>query len=252
MPGGLTLLASTNALIPSPATGKVTIYFSTDLGAPAYKDEFGVVHPLTGPTGATGQPGPTGIQGDQGDEPDFLIPQGNQGVQGVTGAQGPPSPVFIGADGDDGEQGIGIPGSPGASSTGALLVTILNITDAQLRALSTTPLQILAAPGSQLILLPLMFAVTARILTNFSGSTNISLRYTGGVTSGVPGLTMILNGGSPSRFYLSTDQIAPLSRTNVGVENTALEIFTTSGAISGGSTSGGTAVTLWYFLLPIP
>jgi hypothetical protein len=59
MPGGLTLLASTNAAIPTPATGKVTIFFSTDSGVPSYKDDAGVVAPL-GTTGATGAQGPMG------------------------------------------------------------------------------------------------------------------------------------------------------------------------------------------------
>ena len=58
MAGGLTLLAGTDASIPTPSSGKVTIYFSTDLNAPAYKDDAGVVHQLTGATGSAGPVGP--------------------------------------------------------------------------------------------------------------------------------------------------------------------------------------------------
>lgn len=62
MPGGLTLLASTNAAIPTPAAGKSTIFFSTDLGVPAYKDDAGVVHAIPGPTGASGPVGPSPVE----------------------------------------------------------------------------------------------------------------------------------------------------------------------------------------------
>ncbi len=60
MPGGLTLLASANADIPTPPAGKVTIYFSTNISAPAYKDSTGTVTALQGAAGATGAQGPIG------------------------------------------------------------------------------------------------------------------------------------------------------------------------------------------------
>ncbi len=54
---GLTLLASAPGDIPTPAAGKVTIFFDTDTGLPSYKNDVGAVLPL-GTTGATGPPGP--------------------------------------------------------------------------------------------------------------------------------------------------------------------------------------------------
>lgn len=95
MPGGLTLLASSAATIPTPAAGKVTIFFNTDTGLPSYKDDAGVVHTLTGPTGATGAQGPAGVPGfaELPIDPDYPIalmgPQGNTGPTGPTGASGP-------------------------------------------------------------------------------------------------------------------------------------------------------------------
>jgi hypothetical protein len=106
MPGGLTLLASTNALIPTPASGKVTIYFSTDLNAPAYKDDTGLVHTLIG---STGQVGPTGIQGPEGEQPDVILAlPGPQGNPGVTGTAGPIGPMMAMEQGVDGEDGINV------------------------------------------------------------------------------------------------------------------------------------------------
>lgn len=83
MPGGLTLLASADADIPTPASGKVTIFFSTDSGVPSYKDDTGTVSPL-GTTGATGATGPAG-------PPVLFIEdmlQGEMGFPGPTGATG--------------------------------------------------------------------------------------------------------------------------------------------------------------------
>ncbi len=82
MPGGLTLLASANADIPNPASGKVTIFFSLTSGVPSYKDSAGTVLPLgtTGATGATGSVGPAGP----------AIPFLFEPIQGEDGIPGPP------------------------------------------------------------------------------------------------------------------------------------------------------------------
>ena len=100
MPGGLTLLESLNANIPTPAAGKVTIYFSIDLGAPAYKDDAGVVHTLVGPagtTGAAGAQGPAGLAQDGEDGDPFLVvgPTGPPGNTGATGVAGPVGPMSV-------------------------------------------------------------------------------------------------------------------------------------------------------------
>lgn len=51
---GISLLSSAPGDIPTPAAGKVTIFFDTDTGLPSYKDDAGAVSPL----GATGPQGP--------------------------------------------------------------------------------------------------------------------------------------------------------------------------------------------------
>lgn len=120
MPGGITFLTGADADIPTPDTGKVTVYFSTDQGAPAYKDDAGVVHLLTGPTGATGAAGPSGppgfaLDGEDGDAPVALPgPQGNPGTTGPEGPMGP-AILFI-EDGPAGEDGA--PGPPGVAGEG--------------------------------------------------------------------------------------------------------------------------------------
>lgn len=118
MPGGLTLLASPNSGIPTPAAGKVTIFFSLDLIAPAYKNDTGVVLPLTG---AAGVQGIQGLQGPEGEMPDYPLalpgPQGNPGTTGATGAQGPPGITWM-PDDPIPEENI-IPSVPITRSPGA-------------------------------------------------------------------------------------------------------------------------------------
>lgn len=89
MPGGLTLLASLNADIPTPAAGKATIFFSLTSGVPSYKNDAGTVLPL-GTTGATGPQGATGSVGPaipllyETNEIEPMIVAGPQGVAGST------------------------------------------------------------------------------------------------------------------------------------------------------------------------
>lgn len=101
MPGGLTLLISANADIPTPAAGKVTVFFSLEENGPAYKDDAGVVFPLEGPTGPIGNSGPVGygIDGDDGEYiPGLPGPIGNTGPTGATGSEGPMGPTLVPED----------------------------------------------------------------------------------------------------------------------------------------------------------
>jgi hypothetical protein len=120
MPGGLTLLIANNAEIPTPAVGKVTIFFSVEEDGPAYKDDTGVVSILKGPAGSIGPPGQSvisfsedGLDGESGIS--IIGPPGSPGNIGVTGSQGPVGPIMIVEDGLQGEDGH--PGPPGISGT---------------------------------------------------------------------------------------------------------------------------------------
>ena len=135
MPGGLTLLISANADIPTPAAGKVTIFFSTEENGPAYKDDTGTVFPLEGPTGSSGPPGPAGFgfDGEDGDAP--LALPGPQGNPGTTGSAGPIGPMFVMEDGLEGEQGF--PGPPGSAGGGSEFTTVRKTADQQLANVTT-------------------------------------------------------------------------------------------------------------------
>ncbi len=84
MPGGLTLLASANADIPTPAAGKATIFFSLTSGVPSYKNDAGSVLPL-GTTGAAGPIGPVIPFALDDSLPDFMLIPGPPGSSGSAG-----------------------------------------------------------------------------------------------------------------------------------------------------------------------
>lgn len=99
MPGGLTLLASSDADIPTPPAGKVTIFFSTDLPGPAYKNDAGVVTPL-GSTGATGATGPAGPMSIFLEDP-LVGEDGFPGATGVSAVSGGGGDTYVVATVDE-------------------------------------------------------------------------------------------------------------------------------------------------------
>ena len=99
MPGGISLLLSLPADIPTPDVGRATIFINSATGEPSYKDSAGATHTLVGLAGSAG-------------------------AAGGVGPTGPASPLFIGADGLDGQDGISVPGS-GSVSGGAAGALVL-------------------------------------------------------------------------------------------------------------------------------
>lgn len=120
MPGGLTLLASLDTDIPTPAAGKVTVFFSLDTPGPSYKDDTGTVSPL-GVTGASGSAGATGPAGPMSLflEDSINGEDGIPGPPGINGAAGGASGSLIG------KQVITTPGAYTYTPTvGTILVVI--------------------------------------------------------------------------------------------------------------------------------
>lgn len=102
--GWWTFLRQSNTTVPTPDTGKSSVFVDSTDGNPKYKDDAGVLHSMVGPAGPAGPPGPSG--GPPG-------PTGPAGPTGPIGATGP-----AGATGATGPAGAaGTPGSTGPSGT---------------------------------------------------------------------------------------------------------------------------------------
>lgn len=255
MPGGLTLLAGTNASVPTPSTGKVTIFFSTDLNLPAYKDDAGIVHSLVGATGAAGQIGLIGPTGDIGEEGDFVVampgPQGNPGNTGATGAQGPVGPMFIGNDGEDGDPGL--PGAAGVSgSTNGFFIATLNVTDAQVRTLNSVPKLIVAAPGANKTLIPLRWYMVANVTTGFASGLTLNVRWVGTTTVPLTAFTVSINTLSKRLALSAGNGQLNNNSTSIPTENIGLEVFAGQDIAAGGATTGGFQFYVEYTIATTP
>lgn len=110
--GWLTFLRETIASVPTPATGKTSIFVDSSSGDPYMKDDAGTATSLVGAPGPAGPPGPSG--GPPG-------PTGPIGPTGPTGLTGPTGPAgTAGSPGPTGPTGTaGSPGNPAYTTTTA-------------------------------------------------------------------------------------------------------------------------------------
>lgn len=253
MPGGLTLLASLAADIPTPPAGKVTIFFNTAAGQPYYKDSAGLLFSLVG----VGGQGPTGqiIIGEDGLDGDSGFPgiPGVNGSNGTTGAQGPMGPVFIGLDGIDGDDSH-IPGQPGAAgasgATDVLLVRVA-LTELQIESWNTVPIQLVAAQGANRIIIPIMFSIQLTLTTAYTSTPTIQLVWgTDNINllSGV--VPSNLNAGAPSTRINSAMGASILSNnyTTIDPRNQALNLV---GSANPGTPGTGVATAIVNLLYAI-
>lgn len=108
--GWWTFLRQSNTTVPTPATGKSSLFVDSVDGEPKYKDDSGTLHSMIGEPGPTGPVGPSG------------------GPPGPTGAPGPTGPT--GPTGSAGNPGTpGTPGAPGPSGTDGVSAETITTAD---------------------------------------------------------------------------------------------------------------------------
>lgn len=152
----------------------------------------------------------------------------------------------------------------------------ITLTDAQIKALPTTPIQIIAAPGAGLVLVPFYawwyvngsdnyasINALARVGVGYAGTLSCVLtqfREAGGEVS-----NLLANGASHHAFlppdikqYDSGGGVLRSSgigqfQDEPGVTNTALEVFAvnpTDGNFTGGNAANSIKVTVLYAVIP--
>jgi hypothetical protein len=249
---GITFLRAHDDDIPTPATGKVTVFFSIEQDGPAYKDDTGLVFPLEGPAGIQGPTGATGPAGFgfDGDDADFIIgPQGPQGNTGPTGSAGPTGPMMVQEDIIYPEDIL--PSFQAVSSsgvTGPIFSQLINITDAEFRSLNTSPKTILSAPASDEIIVVLRQILIFNVTVAFSATTTFNCRYIGGAASGQATITTATNTlGERIRLTIP----ATLSAATTGIKATGIEVFNNAN-VTGGTTAAGFNYYLEYSIVKVP
>jgi hypothetical protein len=191
----------------------------------------------TGAAGATGPSGPAGATGAAG-------PTGAPGATGVAGAVGPTGPA--GAPGAPGLNGLsGATGAPGATGPagGLLLMTTTTLTDAQVQALGTTPVQVVPSPGPGKVILPMAMGMYVPGVSTYSA--NLSF-YMAGQDLYDWGSAL-----SPGTGYLAPSANGNFFSTQGGIfganaswTGQPLNVQTTS-VIGSGS---GVVITVWYIV----
>lgn len=139
-------------------------------------------------------------------------------------------------------------GNLGLSSGPISSVTVI-VTDAQMRTLSTGPLTVLAAPGANVVAVPLGWLIGAKVTGAFSLSPALSLQYVGGLSTQVPDgaitLTSVRQQLATSAFLGPTAGVTGVGRVNTGIR------LISGGNCTGGSTASGFAFTLFYALVSV-
>ncbi len=126
----------------------------------------------------------------------------------------------------------------------------VTISDAEFRALNTAPKEIIAAPGSNKVIMPLYFAATFNLTSNFSTGPSLNLRYTtGSKATGMTAVNTTANGANGVYYLHSSGSLTALAGTT-GYDNNALEVFA-SAASTGGSTNGGFNMYVWYITIDV-
>jgi len=250
MPGGLTLLASLPADIPTPAAGKVTIFFNLTTGLPSYKDDTGVTHTLVGTAGVTGSAGPSGSPGYgfDGNDADLLIfpgPKGDIGATGVTGAVGPIGPpVMLLEDALQGEDGLPIPSQSSGSLSQLFTATVI-LTDAEIKSLNTSPKEIIPAPGVGKIVIPLGMQWVSNFTVVYNAASTVGLRPNG-VALALTTLTSLLQNATPRRYGFFPAIL--VGNTGIAsVENLSIVLFQ-SANITGGDPANSLSVIVPYYI----
>lgn len=169
-------------------------------------------------------------------------------------------------------------GEPGGATEQTVLSRTVTLTDAQIKALPTTPVEVVPAPGAGKLLMPI-FALfqmvsttdytnidsTARLHVDNEGDTSFLTQLLQSVNSQVSELLANSSAPDARMAVLSMSQVAPASETAVSVTGTTawwqsfvaekrLEIAASNGSagnFTGGNAANTLTVTVLYFVVDL-
>lgn len=137
--------------------------------------------------------------------------------------------------------------SGGLDLIGAVKKTTVSLSQAQLEALSTTPVAVVAAQGSGTIICPLALTIDVVQTAAYTNNPSWQLQYTG--IAGIALISAVTNdfNNNRNKFYHRVAIDVGAVGINANVDNLAVEL-SFSAALTGAGAATGRA-TLWYGVL---
>jgi hypothetical protein len=125
----------------------------------------------------------------------------------------------------------------------------LRVTDAQIKALNSTPIQIIAAPGNNLLIVPIRMVTTIHVVAGggYNSSQSVSIRYNGIATDIVAGYGGVNSTAANDRTSHAIPIVAFQATDNSHAENLAINVFG-SGDRTGGNASNYMDVWVYYWV----
>ena len=180
------------------------------------------------------------LGGDTGDKGDT----GDTGTD-ITGTKGDTGDTGVGITGDTGDTGVGITGDTGDTGDGSVLLEAsYTLTTANLTADLTGNVEILAAPGANLLYdIVSVVAYIDPVGAAFTAGADIKLRWDGDATDLYLIAQAFVQGGG-SGF----DSITPTASGNIQLANTAVVAYS---AVNFATGSGSMKLYILYRLLDV-
>lgn len=135
------------------------------------------------------------------------------------------------------------------SSSGGLQVGEVNLTDAQIKSLNTSPVNAITAPGANKLVIPISMTITKDSTAGaYSASPSVRLRWTGSTTDLLDSTVWTLTGTNQTfQRIVSTGAIAALAFTTFDPRNKTIQI-STSADVTGGNAANSAKVSISYFV----
>lgn len=169
---------------------------------------------------------------------------GSGDVVGPSSAVDGDMAVFDGVTGKLIKDGGAIGAINGSPVGGILKQTRVIVTNAQMKALNTTPVEVISAPGSGKIVIPVMCWVHSSIAVGYNTSNSCSLRYNGIAVDIGNAQTLASNSAEDSYKYISIQGVN-FNSANTNPANSAVMIRATGDLSLGDAANTFNVVVTW-------
>lgn len=139
---------------------------------------------------------------------------------------------------------------PAGGGGGDLLLSTITLDNGDIQALNSVPADIVAAPGANMIAIPISLSIFMNMAAGYSGTATVRLRYAG-IANDLILSTTPISGITNDKFYIR----AVVDLTDIGATandfiNKAIQ-FSSSVDVTGGDGANFMKVALTYYILDL-